>query len=76
MNVKTHNWYLTIDSYLGGIGRVPVKSYPFVVCVFVSRCGYLYVSEHSTQPAAHIADGHNNFAAILALYVDEMILPG
>ena len=61
------HWYLTIDSYLGEIGFLPLKSDP---------CVYVYVSEDSKQPTTNIAEGLNNVAAILALYVDDVILIG
>ena len=61
------HWYLTIDSYLGEIGFLSLKSDP---------CVYVYVSEDSKQPTTNIAEGLNNVAAILALYVDDVILIG
>ena len=36
----------------------------------------MYVSEDSKQPTTNIAEGFNNVAAILALYVDDVILIG
>ena len=61
------HWYLTIDSYLGRIGFLPLKSDP---------CVYVYVSEDYKLPTTNIAEGLNNVAAILALYVDDVILIG
>ena len=61
------HWYLTIDSYLGEIGFLPLKSDP---------CVYVYVSKNSKQPTTNIAEGLNHVAAILALYVDDVILIG
>ena len=58
--------YLTIDSYLGEIGFLPLKSDP---------CVHVYVSEDS-KPTTNIAEGLNNVAAILALYVDDVLLIG
>ena len=37
---------------------------------------YVYVSEDSKQPTTNIAEGLNNVAAILAFYVDDVILIG